>query len=307
MEQLAVSYAAAARPHCQDYEPTVQQFIAEHVLSGRAKLEHRTFATSGGQTTVAVGKVAACAEELVPGSFWEVSRQLYDLATNRPDNYSALGATALVTDLLDVERSAIQQCAGRPGQVEVDQAYAQQVGASGTPWLIVRYADGRTAQVVDRTFEGLTALLTEPVIVDGEVTGEPSHDPSAVADAMATAAALPLPTSAPVDLSGYPGIALPGSVIGTLRGGEPITYALTVPEGVSSVVISAASDDFDTTLELTTVGGVSLAYNDDDEVSVSTNSRIEANLPRTSRQFLIVVDSFGGSGTGEFTLNVSER
>ncbi|MBK9124718.1 MAG: thioredoxin domain-containing protein [Chloroflexi bacterium] len=302
-----VVFSDWACPHCQNFEPTVQQFIAQHVVTGQANLEHRTFATAGGQATVAVGKVAACAEELVPGSFWEVSRQLYDLAINRPDSYSALSVTALVTDLLDVDRSAINQCIARSGQVEADRSYANEVGANGTPYLIVRYADGRTAQVSDRTIEGLTALVTGPMIIEVDVTEEPSHDPSAVADALATAAAIPLPTSAPVDLSDYPGIELPGSVVGTLRGGEPITYALTVPEGVSSVVITAASDDFDTTLELTTVGGISLAYNDDDNFDVNTNSRIDANLPRSSRQFLIVVASFGDSGTGEFTLNVSRR
>lgn len=302
-----IVFADWACPHCQNFEPTVQQFITEFVVTGRANLEHRTLATAGGQTTVAVGKVAACAEELSPGSFWEVSRQLYDLAINHRDTYSVAAATGLVAELLGVEPGAIQECTARAGQVEADQRYANEVGANGTPYVMIRYADGRTALVSDRTFEGLSALVTGPMIIEVDVTEEPSHDPVAVANAIATVAAIPLPTSVPVDLSGYPALTFPGSVVGTLRSGEPITYALTVPEGVSSVVITAASDDFDTTLKLTTVGGVSVAANDDDDFAVSTNSRIDSNLPRSSRQFLVVVASFGDSGSGEFTLNVRQR
>src|SRR5262249_43482071 len=46
-----VEFADYACPHCQEYKPTIDQFINNYVKTGKAKFELRIFPTAGGQTT----------------------------------------------------------------------------------------------------------------------------------------------------------------------------------------------------------------------------------------------------------------
>jgi protein-disulfide isomerase len=52
-----IEFADFACPHCQEYHPTITQFLGDYVVTGKAKFEYRVFPTAGGQTSEYTGKL----------------------------------------------------------------------------------------------------------------------------------------------------------------------------------------------------------------------------------------------------------
>jgi protein-disulfide isomerase len=133
-----VEFADFACPACQQYEPTITQFVERYVVTGQAKYEWRTFATAGGQQTVFLGNLLDCMADQNSGSIWLARERLFQLAmqgryqdapriiaTEQGQNYS---------DLLECSRSSTQ--------TQTDMNVGQQLGVTGTPAVGIRYADG---------------------------------------------------------------------------------------------------------------------------------------------------------------------
>jgi protein-disulfide isomerase len=133
-----VVFADWACPHCQTYEMSViKTFVEEYVMTGQARLEHRIFPTAGGPTTIGNARTAECIDNIVPGSFWQTSALLYELAL--------AGDYAQASDFLivyyDLETEEVAACLEKVEQYAVDVEYGETIGVRGTPAVFVRYAD----------------------------------------------------------------------------------------------------------------------------------------------------------------------
>lgn len=145
-----VEFADFACPHCQVYLSDITRFIEDYVITGKAKFEYRVFPTAGGQTSYYTGQLLECAEAQRAGAFWDGYKLMFDYAFN--GQYNSDVARLFVADLR-LDYDALQDCAPTATQVENDIAFARQAGITGTPAVMVRYADGQ-AQFI--TFSGRT-------------------------------------------------------------------------------------------------------------------------------------------------------
>jgi hypothetical protein len=113
----------------------------------------------------------------------------------------------------------------------------------------------------------------------------------------------PPPPSVPISLN--------DSIAGDLTDGDGVNasgaradvYRLTGTAG-QRVRVEMASDAFDTYLQISDAGGISLAE-DDDGAGEGTNSRLSFTLPADG-DYLIEARAFGEDGAGAYTLTVSE-
>ncbi|MBK8027376.1 MAG: thioredoxin domain-containing protein [Chloroflexi bacterium] len=145
-----VEFSDFACPHCLDYRTTIDQFILDHVLTGQARFELRVFPTAGGRRTVYASRVAECAETLHGGGFWQASEILYEYA-EIGSYYAPLGR--VVADELGIDYLSMLGCIWRARQVIADYEFATGAGITGTPAVMVRYADGEAVFV---EHEGVT-------------------------------------------------------------------------------------------------------------------------------------------------------
>ncbi len=135
-----VEFADFACPHCNEYKPTMDQFIKDYVVTGKAKYEYRTFPTAGGQMTVFAGEIAECIDDQKPGTFWQTAELFYQLAAKGQygqdiGRIAAQQAGVDYAKVLDCQRAATQV------QKDIDMGTA--LGVSGTPAVAVRYADDK--------------------------------------------------------------------------------------------------------------------------------------------------------------------
>lgn len=140
-----VEFADWACPHCQDYRSQIEQFIAQEVVSGRAKFEFRVFPTAGGQLTVFAGQIADCAEQQREGAFWEAYSLLYELATS---GLYTEDLGQIVAQRLNLDYSELLTCSSESDRVTTDVEIARTVDVSGTPAVRVRYGDGPLQTIV---------------------------------------------------------------------------------------------------------------------------------------------------------------
>jgi protein-disulfide isomerase len=146
-----VEFADFGCPHCQTYHSTIQTFITEQVVTGRARFEYRIYPTAGGQTSVFTGKISECIDDASPGAFWNAYDQFFDLA--KTGRYFEDGAARTVVQSLGLSYSDIIACSETANQVTVDMNFGNSKGVQGTPAVMVRYGDGDANWI---TFGGTT-------------------------------------------------------------------------------------------------------------------------------------------------------
>jgi protein-disulfide isomerase len=151
-----VEFADFLCPACQQYKPTIDEFIEKHVMTGEAKLEYRTLITAGGETTRYAAQLAECAERQREGGFWEAYEVLYELAGGRRLN---MDVAQSLSDRLNLDRGQLISCSRTARQVVTDEQLARSLGASSTPTVMVRYGDARPVPVPNRRIDGLTQLV----------------------------------------------------------------------------------------------------------------------------------------------------
>jgi protein-disulfide isomerase len=133
-----IEFADYACSHCQDYEPTVTQFINQYVRTGLARYEFRVFPTAGGQVTAFFGTIAMCFDEQQPGAFWSARDLLFQKA--EAGNYDQSTIREVASEL-GVNYEQALSCAQDNDQVQTDTALGQSLGVNGTPAVRVRYGD----------------------------------------------------------------------------------------------------------------------------------------------------------------------
>jgi len=127
-------------PHCQRYKSTTEQFVEQYVATGLARFEYRFLPAVDATYSPQSAKLAECADELKPGSFWTAHDVLFDIASSVRFNESSARTFA---ERMDIPYVDILECLPDANQVNIDTALADQLGASGTPTIMVRYGDSR--------------------------------------------------------------------------------------------------------------------------------------------------------------------
>jgi protein-disulfide isomerase len=134
-----VEFADFGCPHCQEYHVTMEQFVQNYVVPGKAKFEYRIFPTAGGQLSYFTGQLLECAEEQKPGSFWTGYKLMFDYAFS--GRYTQEVGRLLAQDL-GLNYSTLLTCSSSATQVQTDINFGEQSGISGTPAVMVRYGNG---------------------------------------------------------------------------------------------------------------------------------------------------------------------
>jgi len=144
-------------PHCQNYKPTVDQLIETYVSSGQARYERRIFPTAGGDNTTVLGQWIECAAEEYGANYFIANNILYRILMEGAVLPTQAGWR--MAEELGLSAEKLEVCAKTATQVDIDLLYAYELGVNGTPSVWIRYADGAILPVIDRTFEGLSALI----------------------------------------------------------------------------------------------------------------------------------------------------
>jgi protein-disulfide isomerase len=134
-----VEFADYGCPHCVEYHGTMQQFIKDYVVTGKAKFEYRNFPTAGGDLTRFVAQLQECAEDQRAGAFWESYALLYRYSESGRFNRD-VGRT-LAQDL-NMNYSELLTCSSDASQVTTDINFGRTSQITGTPAVMIRYGDG---------------------------------------------------------------------------------------------------------------------------------------------------------------------
>jgi protein-disulfide isomerase len=140
-----IEFADYACPHCQEYLPTMNQFVDTYVKTGKAKFEYRILPTAGGNLTKFVGSVLVCMEKQKPGVFWQAHDMLFDAAEK--GNYDG-NTMRNMADTLGVNYADALNCSNTDKQVDTDIALADSLNAHGTPAIRVRDASGKAGSLI---------------------------------------------------------------------------------------------------------------------------------------------------------------
>lgn len=170
-----IEFADFACGYCQQYEPTMQQFIQEYVVTGRAKYEFRILPTAGGQMTAFIGSMASCMEDQRAGVFWPLHDELYARAEEGQYDEDMMKEVAEQFDLKYLDALTCLGEHGKPLQVETDTQLAHALMVAGTPAIRVRYKGHNDEQaqylIVDGQIHdkgGLPLHVLEKAVEDAE-------------------------------------------------------------------------------------------------------------------------------------------
>jgi protein-disulfide isomerase len=154
-----VEFADWACPACQQYKPTMDEFINRYVLTGEAKFESRIIMTAGGATTGYASQLAECAEEQRPGAYWQAYVLFYDYGSRGQGTYNESMARPFA-EALNLDLSQLLSCVPSADQVNNDAAFAQQTGANATPTVLFRLNDSQAQPLPGgRQIEDLAQLV----------------------------------------------------------------------------------------------------------------------------------------------------
>lgn len=141
---------------CQNYEPVISSFIREHVETGQAQFEYRIFPVIDPELSPLSASLVECADTLQPGLFWRAHDQMFQMV-------SRMGFTSQsyldFAEALDLDPTAISDCASDAAQHRVDAAYGLSLGVSGTPSLFVQYEDNEPLAIALALPEHYAAIV----------------------------------------------------------------------------------------------------------------------------------------------------
>lgn len=144
-----VEFADFTCPHCQDYAGTIDRFISEFVVTGKAKFEYRMLRSTRNPYGDFAAQIAECSETLKPGSFFIVHNRLFELTS--AGLYDNLGPD--IAEHIGIPYGDLLQCTTEATQFVTDSNLGAESGVQGTPAVMVRYGDGPLQWV---TIDGTT-------------------------------------------------------------------------------------------------------------------------------------------------------
>ncbi|MBZ0276412.1 MAG: DsbA family protein [Anaerolineae bacterium] len=144
-----VEFADFLCPHCQEYDAVIRDFITQYVVTGKARLEYRTFPVIDAQLSPLTAALAECSDTINPGTFWQARSIMYSLSEEGYNDLVPFRFAALA----GLDFNALADCVGTANQVQVDAALGQSAGVEGTPAVRMRDADGNLVVI---TYQGST-------------------------------------------------------------------------------------------------------------------------------------------------------
>lgn len=140
-------------PHCQNYQPTLQEFIREHVVTGEARLEFRMLPVIDTTLSVLAFQLVECADVLRPNSFWDAHDVMYDIVTSTRFRESSAEDFA---ERLELDYDDLMDCVETAEQVYADLEVWEDNSdyVTGTPSVGWREGDG------ELRFDGLSRQPT---------------------------------------------------------------------------------------------------------------------------------------------------
>jgi protein-disulfide isomerase len=126
-------------PHCQSYQPELRQFIEEYVATGQARFEFRMLAIST-ISPVSFG-LAECADELQPGTFWQVHDMIFEVASTT--GFDPESSVQQITDAMRLPYDDMLTCLETADQYVIDGTLGLQYDeVIGTPAVGYRLKGG---------------------------------------------------------------------------------------------------------------------------------------------------------------------
>jgi protein-disulfide isomerase len=155
-----VEFADFACLACQQYRPTLDEFLERYVRTGQAKFESRIIMTAGGATTGFASQLAECAEAQRPGAYWQAHVLLYDYGSRGAGTYNESMARPFA-EALNLDLANLFTCVREDAdQITVDSQFAQQNGATSTPTVLFRLNDGQAQPLPGgRDIDSLATLV----------------------------------------------------------------------------------------------------------------------------------------------------
>ncbi len=135
-----VEFADFMCPHCQIYATTIDRFVEEFVVTGKANLEFRMVAYVDPTYSSLTAGLAECAGTLEPGLFWRGHDVLFDMVGRGTFHTESTQTFAEETGL-DVD--VLSDCIASAAQVDTDMELARTLGVTGVPAVMVRYGDSQ--------------------------------------------------------------------------------------------------------------------------------------------------------------------
>ncbi|MEQ8674223.1 MAG: thioredoxin domain-containing protein [Aggregatilineales bacterium] len=131
-EVVIVEFADFMCPHCQAYEPTIQQLITEHVLTGDIRLEYRMFPIVNPNLSPLTAQLAECAGE--QGNFWGAHDYIFELSSSQRVDMDVVNN---VVDTLALDMEAMESCLATADQFLTDSELGNSLGVTGTPSILL--------------------------------------------------------------------------------------------------------------------------------------------------------------------------
>lgn len=155
---------------CQNYEPVIQRFIQDYVLSGQAQYEYRIFPVVDPELSVRSASLVECADEQAPGLFWRARDLMFELISTRGFTDETVADYA---QTLGLESEALSECAASASQHAVDAAYGLSLGADATPSLFIQYDETAPVAIAlalpehyDSLVKAIRPQSTESVLIE---------------------------------------------------------------------------------------------------------------------------------------------
>jgi thiol-disulfide isomerase/thioredoxin len=128
-------------PHCQNYQPVLQEFIREHVVNGDARLEFRMLPVIDEQLSVLVFQLVECADTLRPNTFWEAHDVMYEIVT---ESRFRLSRAEDFAERMNLDYDELMDCTDNAEQVYADLEVFRDNSDTvfGTPSVGYREGDG---------------------------------------------------------------------------------------------------------------------------------------------------------------------
>lgn len=146
-------------PACQQYKPTIDQFLRDYVATGQARLELRTLPTAGANAspnTAQVANLLECVNEQKPGTYFYASEVAFELILS--GNTGADFSRGL-TDRTGVDLAELLRCTQDVSQEAADLRLARDLNVSSTPTVLYRVDGGRPQALHDRSMQGIAAII----------------------------------------------------------------------------------------------------------------------------------------------------
>jgi protein-disulfide isomerase len=159
-----VVFADFLCPHCQRYEPTIEQVIQEYVPLGMARVEFRMLPTQG-EASNDLFRLAECIDDYDKTNFWMAQRLIYDLIAEGV-SASDIGVEAALS--LKISYKNLRACVDNlaehnAGQYLADSEVSRSLGVSGAPTIMMRFggpeAPIESSSNTQPSFEDLSDII----------------------------------------------------------------------------------------------------------------------------------------------------